>query len=202
MLDYDREAAWYDETRGGAARAGEAARAVLSLVPGGPQVILDLAGGTGIVAELLSSGGAEVVVADRSHGMLARARERVPGRVIQADATRLPVRDASVDVVTAIWFLHLVDYPDGVLAEVARVLPPGGRLITTVDKAAGEGVPLQGAPDAEPLINELTSVRGMAAVGSAMFVAAGIGHAHEPDPVYQLRAYEKGTCRRITHSAR
>lgn len=202
MLDYDREAAWYDETRGGTARAREAARAVLSLVPTGAQTILDLAGGTGIVAERLSSRGADVVVADRSHGMLARARERLPGRIIQSDASRLAVRDASVDVVTAIWFLHLVDDPDAVLAEVARVLPPGGRFITTVDKAASEGLPVEDAPDAESLIAELTGIRGLSAVGSAMFLAAGIGHDRAPDPVYQLRAYAKRTGRRITHSAR
>jgi ubiquinone/menaquinone biosynthesis C-methylase UbiE len=192
MLDYDREASRYDETRGGAARAEEAARAILSLAPPRTRVILDLAGGTGIVAERLRRHGTGVAVADRSHGMLVHARERLPGRVLRCDATRLPLHDASVDVVAAIWLLHLVRDPEAVLVEAVRVIRPGGRFITTVDKDASHGIPTGYASDAEPLVTRLAGRHGLSPAGSAMFVGAGMGHDCAPDPIFELRAYEKG----------
>ncbi len=192
MLDYDREASRYDETRGGVARAEEAARAILSLAPARTRMILDLAGGTGIVAERLRRHGTGVAVADRSHGMLGRARERLPGRVLRCDATRLPLHDASVDVVAAIWLLHLVGDPEAVLIEAVRVIRPGGRFITTVDKDASHGIPTGYASDAEPLVTRLAGRHGLSPAGSAMFVGAGMGHDRAPDPIFELRAYEKG----------
>ena len=192
MLYYDREAHRYDETRGGAARADEAAAAVQSLVPARARGILDLAGGTGIVAERLTRDGAAVAVADQSHGMLALARERLPGRVLQCDATRLALRDGSVDVVVAIWLLHLIDNPGAVLVEVVRVLRHGGRFITTVDKAASQGMPQDYPTDAEPLVTGLAARHGMSPAGSAMFLGAGMGRDRLPDPVFELRAYDKG----------
>jgi ubiquinone/menaquinone biosynthesis C-methylase UbiE len=191
MLDYDREASRYDETRGGAARAEEAARAILSLTPPRTRVILDLAGGTGIVAERLRRDGAGVAVADLSHGMLGRARERMPGRVLRCDAMRLPLRDASVDVVAAVWLLHLVGDTEAVLIEAVRVIRPGGRFITTVNKDASHGVPTEYASDAEPLVTRLAARHGLTPAGSAMFVGAGMGPDRAPDPIFELRAYEK-----------
>jgi hypothetical protein len=56
---------------------------------------------------------------------------------VRADATAaLPIRTAGVDVVTAVWWLHMVDDPRGVLREVSRILRPGGIFITTADKQA------------------------------------------------------------------
>ena len=53
-----------------------------------------------------------------------------------APGSSLPIGDCSVDLVTAIWLLHLLsaDAADQLLAEAARVLRPGGHLVTTVDK--------------------------------------------------------------------
>ncbi|MDQ3094423.1 MAG: SAM-dependent methyltransferase, partial [Actinomycetota bacterium] len=73
MLDYDEEAAHYDETRGGEARAQATARALSALLPGAARVVLDVAGGTGIVAEALTSTERCVLVCDASQGMLRRA---------------------------------------------------------------------------------------------------------------------------------
>lgn len=65
---------------------------------------------------------------DRSGGELARAE--VAGRrpLVRGDATRLPLPTGSVDVVTAALSLMLVQPLDQALAEVARVLRPGGEL--------------------------------------------------------------------------
>ncbi|WP_435973225.1 class I SAM-dependent methyltransferase [Streptomyces sp. Qhu_M48] len=140
VLDYEAEAAHYDRTRGGVPRAGAAAEAVLRLVPPGARGLLDLACGTGLVTERLTRPGLRVYGADAAHAMLRVAAGRAPGRVVRADARRLPLSDASLDAVTAVWLLHLVPFTAEIVAESARVLRPGGVLIATVDKDAAHDV--------------------------------------------------------------
>ncbi|GAA1950468.1 class I SAM-dependent methyltransferase [Catenulispora subtropica] len=137
MLDYDLEAATYDETRGGVERARAAAGAVLELVPDEAAVLVDVACGTGIVSELLKTPGRAVIGVDASAGMLALARARVDLPIL-GDATRLPLARDSVDVVTFMWLLHLIDASTvaAAIGEAARVLRSGGVVITTVDKNA------------------------------------------------------------------
>lgn len=65
---------------------------------------------------------------DRSGDELARAVAAGRGPLVRGDAIRLPVPAASVDVVTAALSLMLVQPLDRALAEVARVLRPGGEL--------------------------------------------------------------------------
>ena len=150
MLDYDKEAARYDATRGGDARADAAAAAIIKLLPGTARRIVDLACGTGIVTVRLAgpgrpdetsgqdeTGGQNTVLGiDRSPGMAAVAARRMPGRITVGNATRLPLGSGSADAVTIVWLLHLLSEADSerVIAEAARVLRPGGALITTVDK--------------------------------------------------------------------
>lgn len=135
---YDAEAPRYDDSRGGAARANAAAAAVLGLLPDAARLVLDVAGGTGIIGVRLGAPGRTVVSIDRSAGMSAVAATRLPGHVVRGDATRLPVADRSVDAVTMVWLLHLLDEQRSaaVIAEAARVVSPLGTLLTTVDKAA------------------------------------------------------------------
>lgn len=87
MLDYDQEAVRYDRTRGGVPWARAAAHAVLDLLPTRQGRLVDFAGGTGSVSGELSAAGLDVIVLDRSLGMLDVARSRLPGRVLGADAT-------------------------------------------------------------------------------------------------------------------
>ncbi|MFD4376234.1 class I SAM-dependent methyltransferase [Streptomyces sp. NPDC058486] len=140
MLDYETEAAHYDETRGGVPRAEAAAAAVLRLVPPGARTLLDLACGTGLVTERLARPGLRVLGADAAHAMLRTAAGRLPGRAVRADARRLPFPDASLDAVCAVWLLHLVPFTEEIVAEAARVLRPGGVLAVTVDKDAAHDV--------------------------------------------------------------
>ncbi|MFB9558554.1 class I SAM-dependent methyltransferase [Streptomyces roseoviridis] len=140
LLDYDAEAAHYDETRGGVPRAEAAADAVLRLLPPGTRTLLDLACGTGLVTERLARPGLAVYGADAAHAMLRTAAGRVPGRLVRADARRLPLPDGSVDAVSAVWLLHLVPFTEEIVAEAARVLRPGGVFLTTVDKDAAHDV--------------------------------------------------------------
>ncbi|MGD3112031.1 class I SAM-dependent methyltransferase [Streptomyces sp. YGL11-2] len=134
MIDYDGEAREYDASRGGEPRAQAAADALEQLLPQGACTLLDIACGTGIVTGRLLRPERRVLGVDRSPGMLGLAARRVPGGVLCGDAMRLPVASEGVDAVVMVWLLHLVPDPAAVLAEAARVLRPGGVLITTADK--------------------------------------------------------------------
>ena len=70
--------------------------------------------------------------------MLARAVRNEAGPqvgFIKADAQRLPLRDATIDVAVSTAVLQLVPHPADALAEIARVLRPGGRLAIMVPTA-------------------------------------------------------------------
>ena len=90
--------------------------------------VLDVATGTGLVAEELLARGFRVTGLDQSPGMLAAARARFAGRVelVEASADALPFPDASFDHLTFTYLLRYVDDPGGTLAELARVVRPGG----------------------------------------------------------------------------
>lgn len=190
---YDQEATRYDESRGGADRARAAADAVASLVPPGGTV-LDVAGGTGIVSAELAAQGRDTVVVDHSLGMLRLAAERLPGRVAAGLADRLPVADASVHLVTAIWLLHLlpVERADAVVVEAARVLRPGGHLVTTVDKHRSHGREGSGADDRRRVLAMAGRV-GLTPVGETSFVARSQwGSATDGDPIFSVVALIRG----------
>jgi demethylmenaquinone methyltransferase/2-methoxy-6-polyprenyl-1,4-benzoquinol methylase len=89
-------------------------------------VVLDLACGTGDLCRELEGAGLAPVGVDLSYGMLAAARTDAP--LVQGDALRLPVRPGAADGVTCGFALrNLVELPP-FLAELARVLRPGGRI--------------------------------------------------------------------------
>lgn len=96
---------------------------------------LDLGTGTGDLAlELAGQGAARVVGADFSREMLVAASAKTAARrveipLVMADALRLPFPDQTFDCLTNAFLLrNLTDLRAG-LAEMARVLRPGGRLV-------------------------------------------------------------------------
>jgi 2-polyprenyl-6-hydroxyphenyl methylase/3-demethylubiquinone-9 3-methyltransferase len=103
----------------------------------GGRRILDAGCGGGLVARELAAAGAEVVGVDRSLGSLGVARRAAPSRFrpAQGRLERLPFPDAAFDAVVAADVLeHLPDLPAAV-AELARVLRPGGSfLFDTVNR--------------------------------------------------------------------
>ena len=90
--------------------------------------VVDLASGSGPVARELAQPGRTVVGVDLSVEELHLARRRGAGPLVRADARVLPFRDGSVDVVTSALGLVVVRPLETVLAEVVRVLRPGGVL--------------------------------------------------------------------------
>jgi demethylmenaquinone methyltransferase / 2-methoxy-6-polyprenyl-1,4-benzoquinol methylase len=90
--------------------------------------VLDVATGTGLVAQALVERGFRVTGVDQSPEMLARARARFDGRVelVEASAEALPFGDASFDHLTFTYLLRYVDDPAATVRELARVVRPGG----------------------------------------------------------------------------
>ena len=90
--------------------------------------VLDVATGTGLVAEELLRRGFEVTGVDQSAEMLTRARERFGPRIqlVEASAEELPFPDAAFDHLTVTYLLRYVEDPGSTLRELARVVHSGG----------------------------------------------------------------------------
>jgi demethylmenaquinone methyltransferase/2-methoxy-6-polyprenyl-1,4-benzoquinol methylase len=104
-------------------------RFLVSRLPRGGHV-LDVATGTGLVAAALRRRGFEVTGVDLSPEMLAVAHRRFGDEVelINASAEALPLASASFDHLTVTHVLRYVADPGATLAELARVVRPGGLL--------------------------------------------------------------------------
>ena len=95
-----------------------------------PGLALDVASGTGRLARLLRALGHEVVALDASDPMIREARRDASGiRHVRADLRRLPIADGRADVVTCGLALTHVEDLDAPIAEIARVLRPGGAAV-------------------------------------------------------------------------
>jgi ubiquinone/menaquinone biosynthesis C-methylase UbiE len=95
---------------------------------------LELGAGTGLNLDLYPPSVTELVLTEPAEHMARRLRERAAGagrdvEVVQAPAERLPLPDDRFDTVVATLVLCTVDDPAATLAEVDRVLRPGGRLL-------------------------------------------------------------------------
>jgi demethylmenaquinone methyltransferase/2-methoxy-6-polyprenyl-1,4-benzoquinol methylase len=108
------------------------ARSLAGLRPGAR--VLDLAGGTGDLAGLFARDAGTaglVVLSDVNHAMLAAGRDKLLDRgvalpVVQCDAEALPFPDRTFDAVSIGFGLRNVTRKEAALAEMRRVLRPGG----------------------------------------------------------------------------
>jgi demethylmenaquinone methyltransferase/2-methoxy-6-polyprenyl-1,4-benzoquinol methylase len=99
--------------------------------------VLDIAGGTGDVARLFAQRvgpTGRVVLTDINGPMLALGRDRLLDRgiaipAVRCDGEKLPFQDARFDCVTVAFGLRNMTHKDIALAEMHRVLRPGGRLL-------------------------------------------------------------------------
>jgi ubiquinone/menaquinone biosynthesis C-methylase UbiE len=122
--------------------------------------VLDLGCGTGVACGLAAERGALATGIDVAPGMLAEARRRHPDvSFLEADAVALPFEDGSFDACVGGFVLNHLPAPEAAVAELARVLLPGGSLALSLwdvparnrwlgiigEAMAEEGVPT--APD-------------------------------------------------------
>ena len=126
----------WDAIRGMHVDASQVEQGLLNLVPKGAfKVHLDIGTGTGRILTVLGKRIAESIGVDNSRAMLTIARDQASraghtGVSLRlADMYALPLPDRSIDLVTIHLVLHYSDAPEQVVAEAARVLRPGGRLI-------------------------------------------------------------------------
>ncbi len=103
--------------------------------PGPFQRLIDFGTGTGRMLQLFAARVAAAEGIDFSHRMLTVARANLAragiehARVRHGDVNAVPFEDASADLVIVHQVLHFLDRPGRALAEAARVLAPGGRLL-------------------------------------------------------------------------
>jgi ArsR family transcriptional regulator len=133
---FSRNAGQWNEIRSLHVDEAEVERKLLELLP--PEQLaelLDIGTGTGRILELFGDRGVSGVGIDASREMLAVARANLANNgmtncyVRQGDMYRLPWADPSFDGVTIHHVLHFADEPARAIAEAARVLRPGGRLV-------------------------------------------------------------------------
>lgn len=130
---FDGVARGYDRTNA-VLSAGNAALWRLATVravdPKPGERVLDIAAGTGTSSAALAKSGAEVIALDFSPGMVEEGRKRHPDlSFVQGDAMKLPFADGEFDAVTISFGLRNVQQPKVALAEMHRVLKPGGRVV-------------------------------------------------------------------------
>jgi demethylmenaquinone methyltransferase/2-methoxy-6-polyprenyl-1,4-benzoquinol methylase len=96
--------------------------------------VLDVASGSGDLARAFAARGAQVWMSDINGPMLARGRDRMLDAghtmpAVRCDAEHLPFCAASFDCVSVGFGLRNMTHKDAALAEMVRVLKPGGRLL-------------------------------------------------------------------------
>jgi demethylmenaquinone methyltransferase/2-methoxy-6-polyprenyl-1,4-benzoquinol methylase len=99
--------------------------------------VLDIAGGTGDLARAFADRAGDtglVVLSDINGAMLGAGRDKLLDKgvmlpLVQCDAERLPFADDSFDVVTVAFGLRNMTHKDIALAEMRRVIRPGGKVL-------------------------------------------------------------------------
>jgi ubiquinone/menaquinone biosynthesis C-methylase UbiE len=122
------------------ARPSYPEEAVNWMVGSGRSMVLELGAGTGKLTEVMHRAGHDVLATDPLEDMLEMLAKRVPPvHHVVATAEHIPVRSRSVDVVVCGQSFHWFDH-DVAMAEIARVLRPGGTL-SLAWNTYDEGIP-------------------------------------------------------------
>jgi SAM-dependent methyltransferase len=101
--------------------------------------VLDVACGAGFGLQMLREAGACPIGVDYAAGALGEVHRTQPAaRVLRGDATRLPLKTASIDMVVSFETIEHVPDASALVSEIRRVLKPGGRLVlSTPNRAFG-----------------------------------------------------------------
>jgi SAM-dependent methyltransferase len=106
----------------------------------GGERVLDVACGTGNAAAVAAAAGARVVGLDSSERLVQVARERVPGaEFVVGDATEMPFADGEFDAAVSVVGVIFASPAERAVAEIARVVRPGGLVAVTCWVPEGPG---------------------------------------------------------------
>jgi SAM-dependent methyltransferase len=139
-IAFDRAAEFYDRTRGTDPETLARTVATLERELGGRGRVLEVGVGTGLLALPLHATGVDVAGLDLSAPMLAKLLEKAAGDappVVLGDATMMPFADDGFGAASLRWVLHLIPDWRGVLAEVVRVVQPGGVFLANLGSYGG-----------------------------------------------------------------
>ncbi len=133
---------WYENPIGRKADRLECALIYEMAAPKAGESCLEVGAGTGHIAQYLVQRGLSVIGLDRSEAMLHVARRRVKGDILWhlGDAQCLPYDSEVFDLSLSVTTLEFVQDPDRMLAEMYRVVKPGGRMVVaTINRASSWG---------------------------------------------------------------
>jgi len=134
-IRFDRAAGYYDRTRALPPVLARRQTDLLVAEIGERRPVVELGVGTGRIALPLVAGGVPVTGLDLSRPMMEQLRANAGDAIVplvEGDATKLPFAGGAVGAVVIVHVLHLVPTWREVVAEVARVLRPGGVLLVSV----------------------------------------------------------------------
>jgi ubiquinone/menaquinone biosynthesis C-methylase UbiE len=148
-ISFDRAATFYDDSRGlpsGVSQCvGDCAVKMLRLGAN----VLEIGVGTGRIAKPLLASGLCVTGIDLSLGMMTRLIEALPAGVfapppslVQADATRIPLRTGAFDAIIAVHVFHLIHAWQAALDEALRMLKSHGAILMG-HNSTGEDAPIR-----------------------------------------------------------
>jgi len=193
----------YDQIASGAERAGLSAerRALLARAVG---ATIEVGAGTGLNLAHFPPAVTRLCLVEPDPNMRKRLRRRVDGRddveITDARAEALPFPDASFDTAVVTFALCSVADPETALAEIARVLRPGGQLLFL--EHVRDSDPAQASKQDHPLF--LYSWIGchpnrdtLATIGKAPFEVTTVRHGEVPKAPAVERPMIVGTASRL-----
>jgi ubiquinone/menaquinone biosynthesis C-methylase UbiE len=131
---FDKVAGHWDTMRRQFFGEGVRRTAMAAAGVGPGMTVADIGTGTGFLAEAALDAGARVIGVDLSAAMLDEVTKRFQGREFEARQSTgndLKLKREEVDAVVANMFLHHAEDPAATIAQLARTLKPGGRLVIT-----------------------------------------------------------------------
>lgn len=165
-VNFDRAAEYYDATRALPAEVMTALTEVLvAELASSRQPCLEIGVGTGRIALPLHERGVRLAGADIAEAMLRRllanADGVLPFPLLRADATRLPLADATFGSVLAVHVLHLIPTWRDAVEEAMRVLRPGGALIASFPGGGADARQTDSAAPWRQAVRETLARRGL-----------------------------------------